>query len=176
MLDDGRLTDSQGRTVDFRNTVVIMTSNIGSPHLMEGAAGGGEIPQEVQEMVMREMQAHFRPEFINRVDDVVIFKPLSLPEIKRIVALMTEELRGRLSGRRIEIEITEPASEAIARQGFDPVFGARPLKRFIQHELESRIARALLAGDIGEGARIRVDLEDGELTVHSGGKVHPRAA
>ncbi len=176
VLDDGRLTDSQGRTVDFRNTVVIMTSNIGSRHLVEGGEAGGEIPQEIQEVVKREMQAHFRPEFINRVDDIVIFKPLSLPEIKRIVALMTEELRGRLSERRIEIEISEPASEAIARQGFDPVFGARPLKRFIQHELESRIARALVAGDIGEGARIRVDLEDGELTVHSGVKVHPRAA
>ena len=181
VLDDGRLTDSQGRTVDFRNTVVIMTSNIGSRHLMEGAAASGEIPEAVQKMVTREMQGHFRPEFINRVDDIVMFKPLTLGEIKKIVALMTEDLRGRLSQRRIGIEISEPALEAVAGKGFDPVFGARPLKRFIQHELESRIARALVAGDIGDGARIRVDLEEGELTLHFDenagcGKVCPRAA
>ena len=181
VLDDGRLTDSQGRTVDFRNTVVIMTSNIGSRHLMEGAAEGGEIPEAVQEMVTREMQGHFRPEFINRVDDIVMFKPLTLGEIKKIVALMTEDLRGRLSERRIGIEFSEPALEVVAIKGFDPVFGARPLKRFIQHELESRIARVLVAGDIGDGARIRVDLEEGELTLHfdgkaGGGKVCSRAA
>ena len=181
VLDDGRLTDSQGRTVDFRNTVVIMTSNIGSRHLMEGAAAGGEIPEAVQETVTREMQGHFRPEFINRVDDIVMFKPLTLGEIQKIVALMTEDLSRRLSERRIGIEISEPALEAVARKGFDPVFGARPLKRFIQHELESRIARALVAGEIDDGARVRVDLEEGELTLQfdgeeGGDRVRPRAA
>ncbi|MCY3763017.1 MAG: AAA family ATPase [Gemmatimonadetes bacterium] len=181
VLDDGRLTDSQGRTVDFRNTVVIMTSNIGSRHLMEGAAAGGEIPEAVQETVTREMQGHFRPEFINRVDDIVMFKPLTLGEIQKIVALMTEDLSRRLSERRIGIEISEPALEAVARKGFDPVFGARPLKRFIRHELESRIARALVAGEIDDGARVRVDLEEGELTLQfdgeeGGDRVRPRAA
>ena len=165
LLDDGRLTDAQGRTVDFKNTVVIMTSNIGSHHLMEGVSEDGEIPGPVKDRVLGELRTHFRPEFLNRVDDIVLFKPLSLEEIEQIVELMTEELRQRLADRRIELHTSEAARGYIARQGYDPVFGARPLKRYIQHELETRIGRALIAGDIGDGATVTVDLEDGELRV-----------
>jgi len=165
ILDDGRLTDAQGRTVDFKNTVIIMTSNIGSQYLLEGITDGGEIAPAVRERVMKEMRAHFRPEFLNRVDEVVLFKPLTLEEIKKIVDLQTEELRKRLKDRDITLELTEPAKEFIARAGYDPVYGARPLKRFLQRELETRIGRALIAGDILDGAKIIVDLEDGRIVV-----------
>ncbi|MCY3738929.1 MAG: ATP-dependent chaperone ClpB [Gemmatimonadaceae bacterium] len=167
LLDDGRLTDAQGHTVDFKNTVVIMTSNIGSQHLMEGVAEGGvEIPEPVKDRVMGELRGHFRPEFLNRVDDVVLFKPLSVAEIERIVELLAGELRRRLADRRIELEMSAAARTFIARQAYDPVFGARPLKRFLQHEVETRIGRALIAGEIADGDVVRIDLEDGELSVH----------
>jgi ATP-dependent Clp protease ATP-binding subunit ClpB len=165
ILDDGRATDSQGRTVDFKNTVIIMTSNIGSQHLIEGVTDAGEISEGVRERVLREMRAHFRPEFLNRVDDIVIFKPLRLDEIERIVDLLTADLRRRLADRRITLEMTEPARELIAREGFDPVYGARPLKRFLQRELETRIGRALVSGAAPDGSRVRVDVVDGKLDV-----------
>jgi ATP-dependent Clp protease ATP-binding subunit ClpB len=165
MLDDGRLTDAQGRTVDFKNTVVIMTSNIGSTILLEGVTDRGEIRDAARDGVMQEMRRHFRPEFLNRVDDIVLFKPLTLGEIKKIVDLLTEELRKRLAAREIRLELTDAARELVAREGFDPVFGARPLKRYLQHELESRIGRALIAGDAGEGATIRVGVKSGGLDV-----------
>ncbi len=165
LLDDGRLTDAQGRTVDFKNTVVIMTSNIGSPYLMEGLDASGQIRAAAREQVMQELRQHFRPEFLNRVDDIVLFKPLTLEEIKQIVGLMTGELRARLQDRRIGLDITEGAQEFVAREGFDPVFGARPLKRFLQRELETRIGRALIGGEVVDGAWIEVDLEGGELVV-----------
>ena len=165
LLDDGRLTDAQGRTVDFKNTVIIMTSNIGSPYLMEGLTGEGQISDSARDQVMRELRQHFRPEFLNRVDDIVLFKPLTLEEIEQIVGLMTEELRDRLRDRQIRLEITGPAQHFVAREGFDPVFGARPLKRFLQRELETRIGRALIGGEILDGAGITVDLEGGKLVV-----------
>jgi ATP-dependent Clp protease ATP-binding subunit ClpB len=165
VLDDGRLTDAQGRTVDFRNTVIIMTSNIGSAYLLEGISDAGEIKPEGRDMVMAELRRHFRPEFLNRVDDIVLFKPLTQPEIERIVDLMFDDLRERLAERRMRLEITEPARRFIARQGFDPVYGARPLRRFIAHEVETRIARALIAGDVRDGAVVRVHEADGELAV-----------
>ncbi|MCU7730801.1 ATP-dependent chaperone ClpB [Actinoplanes sp. KI2] len=165
VLDDGRLTDAQGRTVDFRNTVIIMTSNIGSQYLLEGISDAGEIKPEGRDLVMGELRRHFRPEFLNRVDDIVLFKPLTQPEIERIVDLMFNELRERLAERRMTLEITDEAQRFIARQGFDPVYGARPLRRFIAREVETRIGRALLAGDAQDGAVIRVDVIDGELTV-----------
>ena len=165
ILDDGRVTDSQGHTVDFKNTVIIMTSNIGSPHLLEGVTPEGEITEPARQAVMRELRAHFRPEFLNRVDDIVLFKPLTLPEIERIVDLQTEDLRKRLTDRGVRLEMTEPARVFIAREGYDPVYGARPLKRFIQHELESKIARALIAGQVTEGSVVRVDYRDGGLAV-----------
>ena len=165
VLDDGRLTDAQGRTVDFRNTVVIMTSNIGSPYLLEGATSSGELKPEARELVLAELRRHFRPEFLNRVDDIVLFKPLTEPEIERIVELMFEDLRSRLVGRRMTLEVSDDARRHIAEQGFDPVYGARPLRRFIAHEVETRIGRALLGGDVHDGASIRVDLAEGELVV-----------
>ncbi|HEX7996689.1 MAG TPA: AAA family ATPase, partial [Streptosporangiaceae bacterium] len=165
VLDDGRLTDAQGRTVDFRNTVVIMTSNIGSLYLLEGATSHGEIKPDARDQVLAEMRSHFRPEFLNRLDDIVLFKPLTEPEIERIVDLMFNDLRSRLAERQMAVEITEDARRYIATQGYDPVYGARPLRRFIAREVETRIGRALLSGDAGAGAVIRVGYTDGELTV-----------
>jgi ATP-dependent Clp protease ATP-binding subunit ClpB len=166
ILDDGRLTDAQGRTVNFRNTVIIMTSNIGSDYLMEGVTPDGEIKPDARDRVMGELRRHFRPEFLNRVDDIVLFKPLTEPEIERIVELMLDDLRSRLVDRRITLEVSPAARRFIAEQGYDPVFGARPLRRFIAHEVETRIARALLGGDIQDGATITVDVRDGEFVVN----------
>jgi ATP-dependent Clp protease ATP-binding subunit ClpB len=166
ILDDGRLTDAQGRTVDFKNTVIIMTSNIGSPHLLEGITGEGEIQEGARRAVMQELRAQFRPEFLNRVDDIVLFRPLRLEEIERIVDLMTADLRKRLEQRGVSLVLTEPARERIAREGFDPVYGARPLRRYLQHQLETRIARALLSGEVGEGSRVEVGVEPEGLAVH----------
>ena len=165
ILDDGRLTDAQGRTVDFKNTVIIMTSNIGSQYLLEGITDRGYIEPAARERVMKEMHMQFRPEFLNRVDDVVLFKPLTLDEIKKIVDLLTEQLRRRLSDRRITLEVTDPAREFIAREGYDPVYGARPLKRFLQRELETRIGRALVAGSIPDGSTITIALDHGALAI-----------
>ncbi|MFE2597388.1 ATP-dependent chaperone ClpB [Streptomyces sp. NPDC059396] len=164
ILDDGRITDAQGRTVDFRNTVVIMTSNIGSGYLLDASADG-EIKPDARAQVMAELRAHFRPEFLNRVDDIVLFKPLGLTQIERIVDLQFDELRGRLAERRITLELTEPARELIAHQGFDPVYGARPLRRYISHEVETLIGRALLRGEAEDGSAITVDAQNGELVV-----------
>ncbi|MEO8277213.1 MAG: ATP-dependent chaperone ClpB [Thermoanaerobaculia bacterium] len=165
LLDDGRLTDSQGRTVDFKNTVVILTSNIGSQFLIEGVTADGEIREPAREAVMRELRTQFRPEFLNRLDDIVLFRPLTLLEIERIVDLLANELRRRLAERGVALEISAPAREFIARSGYDPVYGARPLKRFLQRQLESRIARALIAGEAPEGSTVRVDLSEGALHV-----------
>src|SRR3954471_8567789 len=165
ILDDGRVTDSHGHTVDFKNTVIIMTSNIGSPHLLEGVMPNGEITEGARQAVMRDLRTHFRPEFLNRVDDIVLFKPLRLEEIEKIVDLQTEDLRRRLTDRGIRLELTEAAREHVARQGYDPVYGARPLKRYLQHELESRIARALVAGEVTDGSLVRVDAKEGHLAV-----------
>jgi ATP-dependent Clp protease ATP-binding subunit ClpB len=165
VLDDGRLTDAQGRRVDFRNTVIIMTSNIGSIHLLEGITASGEIPEDVRGRVWADLREHFRPEFLNRVDETILFKPLTLEEIEHIVELLIDSVRRRLADRRLELEITEPATLFIAREGYDPIYGARPLRRFIQREVETRIGRALLSGDIVDGSTIVVDLDDDELTV-----------
>ena len=165
LLDDGRLTDAQGRTVDFRNTVVIMTSNIGSLHLLDGVTSDGQIEDDARDAVMGELRRHFRPEFLNRLDDIVLFKPLMLDEIERIVSLMVDELRQRLADRQLHLTLTEAARRHIAEEGFDPVYGARPLRRMIQHQLETRIGRSLLSGDVHDGATITVDLHDGDLAV-----------
>jgi ATP-dependent Clp protease ATP-binding subunit ClpB len=165
VLDDGRLTDAQGRTVDFRNTVIIMTSNVGSEYLIDGVTPKGEIREDARTRVMAELRGHFRPEFLNRIDEIVLFKALTLPEIERIVELMLDELRARLADRRIRLEVTEEARRFIAQQGYDPVYGARPLRRFISREVETRIGRALLGGDVHDGAVIEVDVVGGELVV-----------
>ncbi|HEU5266666.1 MAG TPA: AAA family ATPase, partial [Jatrophihabitans sp.] len=165
ILDDGRLTDAQGRTVDFRNTVIIMTSNIGSTYLLDGVDANGEISEQARDKVMGELRGHFRPEFLNRVDDIVLFKPLTLPEIEQIVDLQIADLRRRLADRRLTLDLTPAGRELIAREGYDPVYGARPLRRFISHEVETRIGRALLSGDIHDGATITLDAKNGELVV-----------
>src|SRR5580693_4872692 len=165
VLDDGRLTDAQGRTVNFRNTVIIMTSNIGSQYLLDGVTSDGEIKSDARDLVMAELRSRFRPEFLNRLDDIVLFKPLTQPEIERIVDLMFTGLRQRLAERSLTLELTEQARRFIAQQGFDPVYGARPLRRFIARDVETRIGRALVAGDVRDGALIRVDAAEGELTV-----------
>ncbi|MFC4114044.1 ATP-dependent chaperone ClpB [Nonomuraea zeae] len=165
VLDDGRLTDAQGRTVDFRNTVIIMTSNIGSQHLLDGVTSDGEIKPQARESVMGELRRHFRPEFLNRIDDIVLFKPLTEAEIERIVDLMFTDIRQRLTDRRLTLEVAEEARKLIANQGYDPVYGARPLRRFIAREVETRIGRALLAGDVPDGSTIVVGADKGELNV-----------
>jgi ATP-dependent Clp protease ATP-binding subunit ClpB len=165
VLDDGRITDAQGRTVDFRNTILIMTSNIGSDYLIEGVTPDGEIKPDAREGVMADLRRRFRPEFLNRIDDIVLFKRLTLPQIERIVDLQFDELRGRLAERRIRLELTEEARRLIAAQGFDPVYGARPLRRFIAREVETRIGRALLSGDVRDGATVTVDARNDDLHV-----------
>ncbi len=165
IFDDGRLTDGQGRTVDFKNTVIIMTSNIGSHYLLEGVTDRGEIKEGARDQIIRELRQHFRPEFLNRVDEIVLFKPLTLEEVEQIVDLLVKDLSRRLEERRISVEITEAARRFIARSGYDPVYGARPLRRYIQRELETRIGRALISGDVVEGAVITVDVADDMLTV-----------
>ncbi len=167
VLDDGRITDAQGRTVDFKNTVVIMTSNLGSEFLAEGATENGEIADAAREQVMRELRARFRPEFLNRIDDIVLFKPLTRDEIEKIVDLLAEDLRRRLKDRGIRLELTEDARRFIADAGYDPVYGARPLKRYMQRALETRIGRAIVAGEIPDGATVSVSVEGGELAVEA---------
>jgi ATP-dependent Clp protease ATP-binding subunit ClpB len=168
ILDDGRLTDSQGRTVDFKNTIIIMTSNIGSRHLIENASEkSGEIGEKTRDAVMAEMRAHFRPEFLNRVDEIVLFKPLTMKEIERIVDLQLNLLRTRLAERKITLELTDTAKELLARRGYDPVYGARPLKRIIQRELETKLSRALLKGEITDNSKVEVVAHKGELEFKS---------
>jgi ATP-dependent Clp protease ATP-binding subunit ClpB len=165
VLDDGRLTDAQGRTVDFRNTVIIMTSNIGSQYLTADATSDGEIKPDTRERVLAEMRGYFRPEFLNRLDEIVLFKPLTLAEIEHIVDLMLADVRSRLADRQMKLEVSDGAKHFIAEQGFDPVYGARPLRRFIARQVETPIGRVLLAGDVRDGAVIRVDYTGGELAV-----------
>ncbi|WP_086709504.1 ATP-dependent chaperone ClpB [Streptomyces antimycoticus] len=165
VLDDGRITDAQGRLVDFRNTVIIMTSNIGSMHLLDGVTSDGELKPDARSLVMTELRGHFRPEFLNRVDDIVLFKPLGEPQIEKIVELQFNELRKRLAERLIAIELTPTGRKVIAHEGYDPVYGARPLRRFISHEVETLIGRALLRGDVEEGATVKVDAQHGELLI-----------
>jgi ATP-dependent Clp protease ATP-binding subunit ClpB len=165
VLDDGRLTDAQGRTVDFRNTVVIMTSNIGSEFLLEGITPDGEIKDDARNLVMGALRSHFRPEFLNRVDEIVLFKPLTLGEIENIVELLLDDLRDRLVERRITLRVTTEARRFIAEQGYDPAYGARPLRRFIAREVETRVGRALLRNDVPDGGVISVEVLNGELVV-----------
>ena len=163
ILDDGRLTDSQGRTVDFRNTIIIMTSNIGSPLLIENASESGEIAENIRKQVLAELRRHFRPEFLNRVDETVLFKPLTLADIKKIVDLQLDLLRARLTDRHIELVLSDAAKEHIAREGYDPVYGARPLKRFLQRAVETTLSRKLIAGEVPDHSRVTVDFKKGEL-------------
>lgn len=165
LLDDGRLTDNQGRVVNFKDTVVIMTSNIGAHYLLEGVDRNGDIQESARKSVMDALRAHFRPELLNRIDDIVLFKPLQLEEIKTIVRILTKSLANRLADRRISLRLSDKAVAHIANTAYDPVFGARPLKRYLQRDLETKIGRALIGGGITEGSSVNVDEVDGALTV-----------
>ena len=165
ILDDGRATDSQGRTVDFKNTVIIMTSNIGSQHLLEGITSQGEIKESARSSVMRELRGHFRPEFLNRVDEIILFKPLTQGEIERIVDLQIDEVRKRLKDRGIDVTLTSEARAFVAKTAYDPVYGARPLKRYIQRELETKVGRILLAEDVAAGSTVAITLREGALAL-----------
>ncbi len=164
VLDDGRLTDGQGRTVDFKNTVIIMTSNIGSRFLLDGVQGDA-IPDGVRESVMAELRKSFRPEFLNRIDETILFKPLTLEEITKIVDLLLIDLNKRLADRRVTVNLDKKAREWTAEKGYDPVFGARPLKRFLQRNIETKLARALISGEIAEGSSVTFQVKDDELVV-----------
>ena len=161
VLDDGRITDSQGRTVDFKNTIIIMTSNLGSQYLLEGIKEDGTISPEAEELVRNELKNSFRPEFLNRLDEVIMFKPLTENDIDKITGLMLADINRRLSDRRITIKLTDAAYRFIAENGFDPLYGARPLKRFMQKEVETLAARLILEGAAGEGSVITIDSPDG---------------
>jgi ATP-dependent Clp protease ATP-binding subunit ClpB len=165
VLDDGRITDSHGRTVDFKNTVIIMTSNVGSQHLLEGVTDEGEIVEGARAAVMRELRSGFRPEFLNRVDDIILFKPLTLGETEQIVELQVEELRYRLAARGLSLNLTPEARNFVAKAAYDPVYGARPLKRYLQHHLETRIGRAIIAAEVVDGGTINVTEKAGALSV-----------
>jgi ATP-dependent Clp protease ATP-binding subunit ClpB len=164
VLDDGRLTDGQGRTVDFKNTVIIMTSNIGSRHLLEGVTGDS-IPEAVRESVMADLRKSFRPEFLNRIDETILFKPLTLEEITTIVDLLLVDLNKRLADRRVTVKLDKRAKDWAAEKGYDPVFGARPLKRFLQRNIETKLARALLTGEVGEGTTVTFHVRGDELVL-----------
>ena len=165
VLDDGRITDSQGRTVDFKNTILIMTSNIGSPYLLDGIDENGEIKPEAQSQVMDDLRSHFRPEFLNRLDEIIMFKPLTKSNIGKIVDLMVGELDKRLADQELSLELTDAAKDQVIENGYDPVYGARPLKRYLQKHVETLAARKILSGDVHAGDTLVLDVQNGEFIV-----------
>ena len=165
VLDDGRITDSQGRTVDFKNTILIMTSNIGSPYLLDGIDENGEIKPEAQSQVMDDLRGHFRPEFLNRLDEIIMFKPLTKSNIGKIVDLMVGELDKRLADQELSLELTDAAKDHVIENGYDPVYGARPLKRYLQKYVETLAARKILSGDVHAGDTLVLDVQNGEFIV-----------
>ena len=171
VLDDGRITDSQGRTVDFKNTILIMTSNIGSVHLLEGIDENGNIRPENEELVMNELKAHFRPEFLNRLDEIIMFRPLTKENITGIVDLLVKDVNKRLADRDLHIELTKDAKKHIVEGGYDPMYGARPLKRYLQKYVETLAAKLILEGNVGSGDTIIIDEKDRELIASTGGRV-----
>ncbi|MGN0334807.1 MAG: ATP-dependent chaperone ClpB [Lachnospiraceae bacterium] len=164
VLDDGRITDSQGRTVDFKNTILIMTSNIGSSYLLDGIDPDGEITEEAQKLVMNDLRAHFRPEFLNRLDETILFKPLTKSDIRSIIKLLVDDLNKRLADKELRLEITEEAKDFITDHGYDPVYGARPLKRYVQKHVETLTARIILQGEVHAKDTIVIQVENGSLT------------
>ena len=165
VLDDGRITDSQGRTIDFKNTILIMTSNIGSPYLLDGIDEKGDIKPEAQEQVMGDLRGHFRPEVLNRLDEIIMFKPLTKDNIGKIIDLMVKELSDRLADQELSLELTDAAKQMVVDNGYDPVYGARPLKRYLQNYVETLTAKKILSGDVHAGDTIVLDVKDGEFTV-----------
>jgi len=166
VLDDGRITDSQGRTVDFKNTIIIMTSNLGSAHLLEGIDANGDINPMCEEAVMSELRGHFRPEFLNRLDEIIMFKPLTKDNIGNIITLLMAELNDRLSDRNISVELSDAAKAFIVENGYDPIYGARPLKRFLQKHVETLSAKLILADEVSEGDIIFIDTQGDKLVAN----------
>ena len=164
VLDDGRITDSQGRTVDFKNTIIIMTSNLGSQYLLDGIDADGNISPEAEKEVMEDLQGHFRPEFLNRLDEIIMFKPLSKENIGGIIRLLMDDLNKRLSDREIKVALSPEAEHFVVEHGYDPVYGARPLKRYLQKNVETEAAKLILEGNVGSGDTILIDNVDGKLT------------
>ena len=171
VLDDGRITDSQGRTVDFKNTILIMTSNIGSAYLLEGIDEEGNIKPENEQYVMNDLKAHFRPEFLNRLDEIIMFKPLTKADITQIIDLLLTDVNKRLADRELKIELTKAAKQHIVDGGYEPMYGARPMKRYLQKYVETLAAKLILEGNVGTGETIIIDEQNGELTAKTGGRV-----
>mgnify|MGYP000311513346 CR=1 FL=1 len=167
VLDDGRITDGQGRTVDFRNTVIIMTSNIGASYLLDGINEDGTIKPEAEAAVMNDLRAHFRPEFLNRLDEIILFKPLTKDNIGGIVDLMVKELSDRLADQELSLELTDAARTQVIENGYDPVYGARPLKRYLQNYVETLAAKKILSGDVHAGDTLVLDVKDGEFVINT---------
>jgi ATP-dependent Clp protease ATP-binding subunit ClpB len=163
VLDDGRITDSQGRTVDFKNTIIIMTSNLGASELLDGIDENGSISSDAEELVMAQLRGAFRPEFLNRLDEIILFKPLTKENIGNIVTLLLAELNERLLDKDIKVELSEEAKTFVIENGYDPNYGARPLKRFLQKYVETIAAKVILSGEVGMGDTILIDVEDGRL-------------
>ena len=163
VLDDGRITDSQGRTVDFKNTIIILTSNLGSQYLLEGIKPDGSISEEAQEAVKRELRGAFRPEFLNRLDEIIMFRPLTRENLTGIIDIMVDGLRSRLADRSLGLELTDEAKALIIDRGYDPLYGARPLRRYLQSSAETLIAKRILAGELPAGSTLVLDVENGEL-------------
>ena len=164
VLDDGRITDSQGRTVDFKNTIIIMTSNLGSQYLLDGIDADGNISPEAEKEVMEDLQGHFRPEFLNRLDEIILFKPLTKSNIGEIIHLLMEDLNSRLVDKEVRVELSKEAEAYVVDHGFDPVYGARPMKRYLQKTVETEAAKLILADRVRAGDTILIDVENGALT------------
>ena len=160
VLDDGRITDSQGRTVDFKNTILIMTSNIGSSYLLDGIDEQGNIRSEAESAVMNDLRGHFRPEFLNRLDEIILFKPLTKDNIGNIIHLMVADVNNRLEDRELSISLTKDAEQYIVEHGYDPVYGARPLKRLVQRHVETLLARKIIADEVEPGTTLTVDVDE----------------
>ena len=170
VLDDGRITDSQGRTVDFKNTIIILTSNIGSAYLLEGVDGNGSISDEARENTMADLRASFRPEFLNRLDEIILFKPLTKENISGIISILLQELNERLKDKELRAELTDRAVEFIANEAYEPAFGARPLKRYLQKNVETLLAKNILGGNVSMGDVLLIDEEEGSLCLKTGNR------
>ena len=165
VLDDGRITDSQGRTVDFKNTIIILTSNLGSQFLLDGIQDNGEISQEARDQVNELLKRSFRPEFLNRLDEIVFYKPLTRENVTHIVDLLVADLNRRLADKQLTVELTPAAKQEIIDEAYDPIYGARPLRRYLQHTVETLISRKIIADQVESGATLTVDCRDGQLVV-----------
>ena len=165
VLDDGRITDSQGRTVDFKNTIIILTSNLGSQFLLDGIEPGGEISQQAKDQVNELLKRSFRPEFLNRLDEIVFYKPLTRDNVTHIIDLMADDLNRRLEDKQLTVKLTDAAKAKIIDEAYDPIYGARPLRRYLQHTVETLISRKIIADQVEPGAVLTVDVDNGELTV-----------